>query len=246
MKHILSCSGGKDSVATLLLAKQNGEPLDEVVYCEVMFDKETSGEIPEHRDFVYHQLKPFVENKIGVPFTILQSQKTYVDYFKHIITRGEHKGLTAGFPIPGMCAINRDCKIPPIQDYWKRKGEDVVQYVGIAIDEPERLVRLGGTNKISLMQKYNVEESMAFQICRKENMLSPIYNISDRNGCWFCMNCSDAEWAHMIFNHEDVFDKLIQLEEAHPARYRKCLTRAETARELKERIIKNGQQLSFY
>ena len=33
---------GKDSIATVLLAKRHGEPLDEVVYCEVMFDADVS------------------------------------------------------------------------------------------------------------------------------------------------------------------------------------------------------------
>ena len=57
-KYIASCSGGKDSVATLLLAAQHNEPLDEAVFSEVMFDKNTSGEVPEHRDFMYDRLKP--------------------------------------------------------------------------------------------------------------------------------------------------------------------------------------------
>ena len=48
-KYVASCSGGKDSVATLLLAAQHNEPLDEAVFSEVMFDKDTSGEIPEHK-----------------------------------------------------------------------------------------------------------------------------------------------------------------------------------------------------
>ena len=39
-KFIASCSFGKDSLATILLAKEHGEPLDEAVYCEVMFDKD--------------------------------------------------------------------------------------------------------------------------------------------------------------------------------------------------------------
>ena len=43
-KYVASCSGGKDSVATLLLAAQHNEPLDEAVFSEVMFDKDTSGE----------------------------------------------------------------------------------------------------------------------------------------------------------------------------------------------------------
>ena len=37
-KHVASCSFGKDSIATILLALEHGEPLDEAVYCEVMFD----------------------------------------------------------------------------------------------------------------------------------------------------------------------------------------------------------------
>ena len=52
-KHILSCSFGEDSIATALLALQHGEPLDELVYCEVMFSEEISGELPEHNRFIH-------------------------------------------------------------------------------------------------------------------------------------------------------------------------------------------------
>ena len=58
-KYVASCSGGKDSVATPLLAAQHKEPLDEAIFSEVMFDQNTSGEVPEHRDFIYDRLKPF-------------------------------------------------------------------------------------------------------------------------------------------------------------------------------------------
>ena len=44
-KFVSSCSFGKDSLATILLAKRYGEPLDEAVYCEVMFDQDISGEV---------------------------------------------------------------------------------------------------------------------------------------------------------------------------------------------------------
>lgn len=55
-RYIASCSGGKDSVATILLAAEKNEPLDEVIYSEVMFDQEISGEVPEHRDFIHQKL----------------------------------------------------------------------------------------------------------------------------------------------------------------------------------------------
>ena len=94
-KYVASCSGGKDSVETLLLAAQHNEPLDEAVFSEVMFDKDTSGEVPEHRDFIYDRLKPFCEKELGIKFTILHADKTYDDVFHHVITRGPHKGESA-------------------------------------------------------------------------------------------------------------------------------------------------------
>ena len=96
-KYVASCSGGKDSVATLLLAAQHNEPLDEAVFSEVMFDKDTSGEVPEHRDFIYDWLKPFCEKELGIKFTILHADKTYDEVFHHVITRGPHKGEVRGF-----------------------------------------------------------------------------------------------------------------------------------------------------
>ena len=100
-KYVASCSGGKDSVATLLLAAQHKEPLDEAVFSEVMFDQNTSGEVPEHRDFIYDRLKPFCEKELGIKFTILHADKTYDDVFHHVITRGPHKARFAASHGPG-------------------------------------------------------------------------------------------------------------------------------------------------
>ena len=135
-KYVASCSGGKDSVATLLLAAQHKEPLDEAVFSEVMFDQDTSGEVPEHRDFIYDRLKPFCEKELGIKFTILHADKTYDEVFHHVITRGPHKGEVRGFAWAGMCAVNRDCKIPPVRKYNAALSPDSVSYVGIAEEEP--------------------------------------------------------------------------------------------------------------
>lgn len=148
LKHVASCSFGKDSLATILLALEHGEPLDEAVYCEVMFDKEISGEVPEHRDFIYTTAIPALERR-GVKVTVLRSEKTYVDLFTGKITRGPKKGLLRSFPICGRCAVQRDCKLKPILRYQKSLPPDTVQYIGIAKDEQERLLRLAG-NRVSL------------------------------------------------------------------------------------------------
>lgn len=93
-------------IATLLLAAQHNEPLDEAVFSEVMFNKDTSGEVPEHRDFIYDRLKPFCEKELGIKFTILHADKTYDEVFHHVITRGPHKGEVRGFAWAGNHSFN--------------------------------------------------------------------------------------------------------------------------------------------
>ena len=159
MKYIASCSFGKDSLATLLLAMEHGEPLDEAVYCEVMFDKTISGEVPEHRDFIYNTAIPRLE-EMGIRVKVLRSEKTYVDLFAGKVTRGPKKGMLRSFPICGKCAVQRDCKIRPIRQYQKSLPADTVQYIGIAQDEQERLLRLTG-QQVSLLEKYHFTEEDA-------------------------------------------------------------------------------------
>lgn len=239
-KYIASCSGGKDSVATILLAVKHHEPLDEVVYSEVMFDQNVSGEVPEHRDFIYNRLKPFCENELSVPFTILHSAKTYDDVFHHHIIRGPHEGEKRGFVWGGMCAVNRDCKIPPVRKYQTALPCDTVSYVGIAADEPQRLARLDGITQISLLDKYGYTEADAYNLCVEYDLLSPIYDHCRRNGCWFCPNASDEELRHMIFCHPELFDRLIEWEREENIFHRR-LTRTETPSEVKARILSESQ-----
>lgn len=87
MKHIICSSFGKDSNATALLALQHGEPLDEIIYTEVMFSKEISGELPEHARFIYETAIPYFEKR-GIPTRVLHAEKTYLDCFYHVVSRG--------------------------------------------------------------------------------------------------------------------------------------------------------------
>ena len=181
MKHILTCSFGKDSIATALLALQHGEPLDELVYSEVMFSDTVSGELPEHKRFIYETAIPYFEKR-GIPTKILRGQKTYLDCFYHIVSRGNAEGKLASFPLTGRCSIQRDCKLPPIRNYQKTLPQDTVYYLGIAADEPIRLARLK-ENQTSLLAKYNLTEKDAWAMCQAEGLLSPLYAFTGRGGC---------------------------------------------------------------
>lgn len=188
--YIASFSGGKDSAATIILAHEHGEPLDLIIFSEVMFDKETSGELPEHIEFIHEVYKPLFESW-GYEFQILHAEKTYMDCFNHVTVSGKRIGMRAGFPMAGKCAINRDCKVKPIKQFIKQYDpETVVQYLGIAADEPKRLERLKGTNKISLLEKYGYTEKMAFDLCEKYGLLSPIYDFTKRGGVLVLPQCT--------------------------------------------------------
>lgn len=149
-----------------------------------MFDKNISGELPEHIEFVKNKCIPLFEGW-GYETKILHADLTYMDIFLRQPTRGKRFGteMITGFPMSGRCQINRSVKVLPIKRFLKSFEEEFAQYIGIAIDEPVRLDRVvRTTNQISLLQKYGYTEDMAFDLCKKYDLLSPIYDFSPRGG----------------------------------------------------------------
>lgn len=175
-------------MATILLALEHNEPLDRVVFAEVMFDhkKGISGEAPEHIEWIYNTAIPKLES-MGVKVDVVRGERDYKYFFSRVIRQGKRAGKISGYPIAGRCFINRDCKMKPVRDYYKQFKEDydIVCYVGIAIDEPTRLTRLRGSNKVSLLEKYGYTEEMAYELCKRNGLLSPLYEIGNRGGVFF-------------------------------------------------------------
>lgn len=92
--HIASCSFGKDSIATILLALEHNEPLDRVVFSEVMFDHEKgiSGEIPEHIEWIYNVAIPKLEN-MGIKVDVVRAKKDYKWFFSNALRTGKGGGM---------------------------------------------------------------------------------------------------------------------------------------------------------
>lgn len=213
--HIASCSFGKDSIATILLALENNEPLDRVVFAEVMFDHEKgiSGETPEHIEWIYNTAIPKLE-AMGVKVDVVRARRDYVQLCNTTYKKGSKVGYVYGFQSGGVCKANSELKLQPIKTYYSklRKEYDIVQYVGIAIDEPVRLKRLEGTNKISLLEKYGYTEAMAMDKCKEYNLVSPCYSMCCRGGCWFCANAKLNLFIHIRKNHLNLWNGLRELD----------------------------------
>ena len=218
MKYYCSWSGGKDSTATIILAHEHGLPLDEIIFCEVVFDKSRniSGELPEHIDFMRNKAKPVFESW-GYKCTFLRSEKDYLDIFYHVIKNSplpEKNGKIHAFLVGGRCRAQEQLKTRPIHRYYRQIGKqekEITQYVGIAIDEPERLQRLEGSNRISLLAKYGLTERDAFNLCEKYGLLSPMYEYTSRGGCWFCPSQSYDSFSYMKQKHPELWEELRRL-----------------------------------
>lgn len=214
----MSWSGGKDSTASIILAHIHNEPIDSIVFAEVMFDiaHEVSGENPQHINFIRSKAKPLFESW-GYKVDIVHSDRDFLSVFNRIIERPtkhmEHKGMKYGFPPSGLCSVKRDCKMRAIKAYYKDLTDRYIQYVGIAIDEPKRLDSLHKTENISLLEKYGLTEADAMQLCKEYGLLSPTYSLSKRGGCWFCPNAKLEEHRDIRNRYPDVWKQYVALED---------------------------------
>lgn len=230
-------SGGKDSTATVILMKRHWEEIittpDDtatIIFSEVMFDKKKkiSGHNPDIINFIQKTSKTFKD--WGFNVEILHSDKDFLDVFFHKLTRSpnpERIGMTHGFVPSGICAVKRDCKIRPINN-WEKENciGDYKKYEGIAVDERTRLVSLHKKlDTVSLLEKYNITENDARNMCDWYDMLSPQYNLNSgkqaRDGCWFCPNAKLCEHKAIKEKNPKAWKKYVNLENVPDLAYPK-------------------------
>lgn len=65
--------------------------------------------------------------------------------------------------------------------------KDIVDYIGIAADEPKRFAQLNDKKRAPLVE-FGIEEGLCGLYCQYGDMLNPSYETSCRDGCWFCHN----------------------------------------------------------
>ena len=210
MKYVASLSFGKDSMAMLIKIKELGLPLDEVIYVDIMFDDDTSGETPEMASFITKAEK-ILKEKFNVEVTHLRGV-TFKEQFYKVKQRGKHIGDNYGFPYTISAWCNDRLKMQPIKEYMRKQTDEIIQYVGIAYDEPERYERLNHETHIAPLYDLKITEKEAMEICKKYDLLSPIYKTSFRGGCWFCpkQRLSQLKWLYQ--EHNDLWNTLRDME----------------------------------
>ena len=245
MKHIIGFSGGKDSTASTILAHIMKRPVSELVYCRVMFDEETSAEVPEHERFLQEVAFPKIQKDFGFKIVTVRDEKNYVELHNTPITKGPRQGCLRGSPVCFGCWVLRDLKARPLDKYYKSQPANTKHYVGIAKDEENRLLRLVKGNKISLLEEFGFTEADAIDLCKDYGLLSPIYDFAPRNGCFFCPNAKEKEFRHLRDHHRDLWDRMLELERM-PGIIKKNYNREMTLADMESNFDIDDRQINIF
>lgn len=215
--NIFSLSFGKDSMATLILAAEQGIPIDRVLYVDIKFNDEISGEHPIMAEWI-----PTAEKRLkelfGITVDHAYSGVNFYEQFHVKTAKGKHAGTIYGFPHTAGAWCNSRLKVRAISEYLSPFRE-VTQFVGIAADEPIRWERMEAkqTEKKkyrSLLVEQKLTEQDAMAICKKYDLLSPMYGVDGifRGGCWFCPKQCMADLWSLWKNYPDLYNRLLEME----------------------------------
>ena len=116
--NVFNLSFGKDSMATVILAAEQGIPIDHVMYCDIKFDDGISGERPLMAEWI-----PTAEKRLRELFGITVEHTscgyTFIEKFYQKLTKGKFAGSIKGFPLVQGAWCN-DMKRDASQKFYKQ------------------------------------------------------------------------------------------------------------------------------
>ena len=101
----------------------------------------------------------------------------------------------------------------------RRANRNIVEYLGIAADEPARFGQLNARKRAPLVE-FGIDEDLCGLYCQYNDMLSPTYETSCRDGCWFCHNQGVAQLRHLRKNHPDHWALLMKWDLDSPVTFK--------------------------
>lgn len=207
---------GKDSLAMILKLLELGYPLDEVVYFDIGMEF----------NCIYKNLKKLeilLKSK-GITLTVLKPEKSFLYTMLEKPVNKRDGTKQNGYKwCGGLCRWGTSLKLNAIKENNKKYGNDfIVEYVGIAVDEQERLLRervKRCENRLKLypLAEWGMTEKDCLSYCYskgwdwQENNVE-LYSILDRVSCWCCKNKNLKELKNMFLYLPEYWDKLKNLQ----------------------------------
>lgn len=231
--HIVSLSGGKDSTAMLLRMLEEGMPVDIILFCDTGMEFEG----------LYHHIDK-LEKYIDRPITRLKSNKSFEYLMLEHTPKRKNPELVGrvGFSWPGP--RNRWCtamlKQRIIDRYLRDLAKEytLVQYIGIAADEPQRVRE----HNYPLVD-WGMTEADCLAYCKERGFdWDGLYDIFHRVSCWLCPLQSLEELRKLRKHFPDLWEKLRWLDKHTWRTYLKNYSaeQLEVRFSFEDECIKNG------
>lgn len=216
---ILSLSGGKDSTAlgmewlTRHQANPITYPLEEVIYCD------TGMEFPSMVEHI-NRLETMFTN-VGIKFTRLKSEKPFeywMFYYQPKKRNPELQHLKGkSWPTSRVRWCTGELKRDVLKRYFRGldKNFTVIQLIGLAADEKERLGKLNNQNPTHRhpLVEWGWTEADCLKYCYDHGFdWGGLYELFNRVSCWCCPLQGLQELRKLRTHFPELWERLLDME----------------------------------
>lgn len=144
---------------------------------------------------------------------------------KPLVYRGTQAGSIKGFPWRKGAWCQDRLKVNNLDRVFRdarNEGQkiNIVHYIGIAADEPKRIKRhIRKKNIVLPLVQIGWDDALCGLEATYMDMLSPTYNGSCRDGCWFCHNQGVGQLRNLRKNYPDLWAKLMKIDLDSPVTF---------------------------
>lgn len=242
MKYIASVSFGKDSLAMLLKLIELKYPLDEVIYFDIGVDFDSIRSNAE-------RMRTILADK-SIEFTILEPRYPFKHYMLEKTVKKVNGTIQSGYKWCGGCTRwGTALKLEAIREHNKKYGNElIVEYVGVASDERERIKRDRHNSRVKLypLVEWNMTEKDCLEYCYsqgwhwQENGYE-LYDLLDRVSCKYCKNKNLKELRNIYHFMPEVWQELKDLQDKVQMPYKGN----KTIHDIETRFITEDAQMTL-
>lgn len=242
MKYIASVSFGKDSLAMLLRLLEEKYPLDEVVYFDIGVEFDSIRANAE-------RIIPILTAR-GIQMTVLKPKDEFLYTMTEKPVKKRNGTCQKGYKwCGGNCRWGTTLKLDAIAENNKKYGDEaIVEYVGVAADERNRINRQRNGNRVKIypLVEWDMSEKDCLDYCYShgwhwnENGYE-LYDLLDRLSCWCCRNKNLQELRNIYHYLPEVWQKLKDLQDKVHMPYKD----GKTIHDLEMRFITEDAQMSL-
>lgn len=218
-------------------------PLDEVVYFDIGVEFDS---IRNNAD----KMAPILERK-GIKFTILEPKQPFVYLMTEKPVKKANGKNQKGYKWCGGCARwGTSLKLDAIKKNNEKYGNEmIVEYVGVAADERQRINRERHGNRVKIypLVEWEMTENDCLEYCYRkgwhwnENGYE-LYDLLDRVSCKYCKNKNLKELRNIYHYMPEVWQELKELQDKVKMPYKD----GKTIYDIETRFITEDAQMNIF